>query len=341
MLLAFGCARACSRSSSSSACCPWRCWPLRRSPGRRPCCKPMPPRPRPSSATSSPSSRSSRSAAWWCLRDWRRSSRAASPGRCAMSSARCCRSGTARWTCAARWSRTTRSARSPRASTAWSHGLARARARPRDLRQVRQPGGARRDPRRPRRRWRASAGGHHPVRRPARLHAVGRGHRAARGRARPQRVLHRDGGGHPRASGGLVLQFIGDEIEAVFGAPVAAPDHADAGGARGAGDARRGWPRGTPARERAGKPPLRHGIGIHTGTVLAGNIGSARAPVLRAGRRCGQPRLAHPGRSPRSSATDILVSGATCARLAAASRCPRGRRSGEGAPAEVEVYGLA
>jgi adenylate cyclase len=29
-----------------------------------------------------------------------------------------------------------------------------------------------------------------------------------------------------RRHGGLVLQFIGDEIEAVFGAPVPAPDHA-------------------------------------------------------------------------------------------------------------------
>src|SRR4030095_1112988 len=30
-----------------------------------------------------------------------------------------------------------------------------------------------------------------------------------------------------RGQRGLVLQFIGDEIEAVFGAPLRAPDHAD------------------------------------------------------------------------------------------------------------------
>ena len=77
-----------------------------------------------------------------------------------------------------------------------------------------------------------------------------------------------------RAQRGLVLQFIGDEIEAVFGAPIAARDHA-AMAVRAALDMRarlRAWNAG---REAAGKPSLRHGIGIHTGTVLAGNIGGA------------------------------------------------------------------
>jgi adenylate cyclase len=77
-----------------------------------------------------------------------------------------------------------------------------------------------------------------------------------------------------RAEHGLVLQFIGDEIEAVFGAPIAARDHA-AMAVRAALDMRarlRTWNAG---REAAGKPALRHGIGIHTGTVLAGNIGGA------------------------------------------------------------------
>jgi adenylate cyclase len=77
-----------------------------------------------------------------------------------------------------------------------------------------------------------------------------------------------------RAHRGLVLQFIGDEIEAVFGAPIASRDHA-AMAVRAALDMRgrlRAW---NARREAAGKPALRHGIGIHTGTVLAGNIGGA------------------------------------------------------------------
>jgi len=71
---------------------------------------------------------------------------------------------------------------------------------------------------------------------------------------------------------GLVLQFIGDEIEAVFGAPISSPDHATHA-VRAALDMRRRLQAWNARREAAGKPVLRHGIGIHTGTVLAGNIG--------------------------------------------------------------------
>ena len=73
---------------------------------------------------------------------------------------------------------------------------------------------------------------------------------------------------------GLVLQFIGDEIEAVFGAPVADPTHAEMA-LRAALEMRERLSRLNAERQRAAKPPLRHGIGIHTGRVLAGNIGSA------------------------------------------------------------------
>jgi adenylate cyclase len=77
-----------------------------------------------------------------------------------------------------------------------------------------------------------------------------------------------------RANGGLVLQFIGDEIEAVFGAPLSDPQHAIHAVAAAADMQARleAWNRG---RRAAGQRELQHGIGIHSGTVLAGNIGSA------------------------------------------------------------------
>jgi adenylate cyclase len=76
-----------------------------------------------------------------------------------------------------------------------------------------------------------------------------------------------------RAHGGLVVQFIGDEIEAVFGAPVADPRHADHAVAAALDMCRRleEW---NEARRAAGRIMLRHGIGIHTGEVIAASIGS-------------------------------------------------------------------
>ena len=75
------------------------------------------------------------------------------------------------------------------------------------------------------------------------------------------------------AHNGLVLQFIGDEIEAVFGAPVAVDNHP-----RCAIDAalemRKRLSQVNLALSKQGYPPLRHGIGLHSGRVLAANIGS-------------------------------------------------------------------
>ena len=76
-----------------------------------------------------------------------------------------------------------------------------------------------------------------------------------------------------QTEGGLVLQFLGDEIYAVFGAPVARPDHA-------AGAVRAGLAMMTGLEElnrelaADGLPRLNHGIGINTGQVVAANIGS-------------------------------------------------------------------
>ncbi len=116
-----------------------------------------------------------------------------------------------------------------------------------------------------------------------------------------------------RAHGGLVLQFIGDEIEAVFGAPIASRDHA-ARAVHAAIEMRRRLQDWNARREPAGRPPLRNGIGIHTGTVLAGNIGGADRlsyalvgdPVNLASRIQGLTK---------DFKADILISGATRSRL--------------------------
>ena len=143
-----------------------------------------------------------------------------------------------------------------------------------------------------------------------------------------------------RAHGGLVLQFIGDEIEAVFGAPIPAPDHAGRA-VHAAIEMRQRLQDWNARREAAGRTPLRNGIGIHTGTVLAGNIGGAERlsyalvgdPVNLASRIQGLTK---------ELGTTVLVSGATCARLASASGLtPLPDMQVKGHSAAVSVYALA
>jgi class 3 adenylate cyclase len=143
-----------------------------------------------------------------------------------------------------------------------------------------------------------------------------------------------------RAHGGLVLQFIGDEIEAVFGAPIASRDHA-ARAVHAAIEMRRRLQTWNARREAAGRPPLRNGIGIHTGTVLAGNIGGADRlsyalvgdPVNLASRIQGLTK---------DFKADILISDATRSRLdgtVAAEELPAVRVKGR--VEEVNVYRVA
>jgi len=139
---------------------------------------------------------------------------------------------------------------------------------------------------------------------------------------------------------GLVLQFIGDEIEAAFGAPVAYPAHAEMA-VRAALEMRRRLQAWNAERVRAGKTPLRHGIGIHTGPVLAGNIGSAERhayalvgdPVNLASRIQGLNK---------ELGSDILVSGDTRRRLNGQFELvPVPTMRVKGKSVEVEVYRLA
>jgi len=72
---------------------------------------------------------------------------------------------------------------------------------------------------------------------------------------------------------GLVLQYVGDEVEAVFGVPIPYDGHADKA-VQAALEMREGLEELNKERAKEGKVPFRHGVGIHTGEVLAGNTGS-------------------------------------------------------------------
>jgi adenylate cyclase len=143
-----------------------------------------------------------------------------------------------------------------------------------------------------------------------------------------------------RECGGLVLQFIGDEIEAVFGAPVARPGHADAAvaAARAMRARLAAW---NAERRSAGRRELHHGIGIHTGTVIAGNIGSGErlsyALVGDAVNVASRIQSLN-----KELGTTVLVSGATCAKLASVAGCtPLPDMQVKGHSAAVSVYALA
>jgi adenylate cyclase len=77
------------------------------------------------------------------------------------------------------------------------------------------------------------------------------------------------------AEGGVVDKYIGDNIMAVFGAPVAQGDDASRA-VRAAVKMRESLVALNVRLTARGLPSLRNGIGLHTGEVVAGNIGSVK-----------------------------------------------------------------
>jgi adenylate cyclase len=73
---------------------------------------------------------------------------------------------------------------------------------------------------------------------------------------------------------GLILQFIGDEVEAVFGAPLYQANH-ELAAVKTSLAMRLRLEQLNKRFAGEGIAPIAHGVGIHTGPVLAANIGSA------------------------------------------------------------------
>ena len=78
--------------------------------------------------------------------------------------------------------------------------------------------------------------------------------------------------------GGTLVAYMGDGIMAVFGAPIEQDDHADRAlaAAREMLDVRLPSVQRVAARERGSASGFRMGIGLNSGRVMSGNVGSER-----------------------------------------------------------------
>jgi adenylate cyclase len=139
---------------------------------------------------------------------------------------------------------------------------------------------------------------------------------------------------------GLVMQFVGDEIEAAFGVPVHFPDHARSA-ARAALGMRRALESLNQRRASRGLAPFAHGVGIHSGLVLAGNTGSEEqsAYALIGDTVNVASRLQE---LTKQLGRDVLVSRRTADALGDEFRLePAGAHRVKGYSKPVEVLGLA
>ena len=144
------------------------------------------------------------------------------------------------------------------------------------------------------------------------------------------------------AEEGLLDKFIGDSLMAEFGVPRSRGDGVEALAAvRAALAMQASLAQLNAELAAAGRPPLRQGIGLHFGEVMAGNLGSSQrleftvigASVIVA---CRLERLTR-----QFPDTPILISGALLELLPDRLEViPLGFHLLKGLPDPVEVYGL-
>lgn len=110
---------------------------------------------------------------------------------------------------------------------------------------------------------------------------------------------------------GIIQDFIGDGILAVFGAPVDDPDHAWHA-VTTALDMQAALRRLNERWQADGRPPLQMGAAVHTGKVFAGNVGSPRRKKYAVMGDTVNTASRIEGLN-RDLSTSILISGATLA----------------------------
>jgi class 3 adenylate cyclase len=139
---------------------------------------------------------------------------------------------------------------------------------------------------------------------------------------------------------GLVLQFIGDEIEAVFGAPSPLEDH-PTHAVRAARAMRERLVSVNEKLQEKGYAPLRHGVGVHTGNVVAANIGSEdRLSYALVGDTVNAASRIQSLN--KEFGTDVLISGTTLERITEHIDGEKlGATSVKGKKEPVEIFKLA
>ena len=145
------------------------------------------------------------------------------------------------------------------------------------------------------------------------------------------------------AEGGVIDKFIGDEIMALFGAPIEGTNSA-LRAIKAALEMRKALAALNAELAAEGQPPLAFGIGINTAPVIAGNIGSQRRlnySVIGDGVNLAA-RLQTQTRNP-DFATDLIVSASTLALALAAGKIVTrdlGTVTVKGRSKETQIYAV-